>query len=83
MPALHEKYCIIKAVKHTFSDKVDITIDFGMEINFSKEFETVEKFTSVVDALNYMSTQGWALVNSISSGTILELHHIMKKSYAE
>jgi hypothetical protein len=59
--------------------KVDITVEFGIEINFSKEFETVEKFASVVDALNYISTQGWELVNSISSGTIQELHHIMKK----
>ncbi|SEN10005.1 hypothetical protein SAMN05192574_102452 [Mucilaginibacter gossypiicola] len=81
--SLQEKYCIIKTIKHAFSSKVDITVDFGMEINFSKEFETVEKFTSVVDALNYMSAQGWELVNSISSGTILELHHIMKKRSTE
>jgi purine-cytosine permease-like protein len=54
-----------------------------MDINFSKEFETVEKFNSVVDALNYMSAQGWELVNTISSGTVLELHHIMKKRYTE
>jgi hypothetical protein len=83
MPSLHEKYCIIKTVKHAFSNKVDINIDFGMDINFSKEFETVEKFNSVVDALNYMSAQGWELVNTISSGTVLELHHIMKKRYTE
>lgn len=80
---LHEKFCILKTVKHAFSNKYDIKVDFGMEVNFSKEFETVEKFTSIVDALNYMSTQGWELINSISSATILELHHVMKKRYNE
>ncbi|UOE49938.1 hypothetical protein MTO98_02485 [Mucilaginibacter sp. SMC90] len=80
---LQEKYCILKTVKRAFSGKVDITVDFGMEINFSKEFETVEKFTSAVDALNYMSGQGWELADTISSGTVLELHHIMKKRITE
>jgi len=82
MPSSQNKYCIIKTVKHAFSNKVDVTTDYGMDINFSQEFETVTKFTSVVDALNYMSGQGWELVNTVSSGNILELHHIMKK-YAE
>ena len=83
MPSLHEKYCIIKTVKHAFSDKVDIKIDFGQDNNFSKDAEIVENFTSVVDAFNYMSGQGWELVNSISSATVLELHYIMRKRFTE
>lgn len=83
MAFAQEKYCIIKSVKHAFSSKVDIRADFGMDINFSKEFETVEKYSSVVDAMNYMATHGWELVNSIASANTLEMHHIMKKRIME
>lgn len=74
-----EQYCMIIATAKLFSSKVNITVDFGQETKlFSfkdqrlKDAEgQVITFNSVIDALNYMSSQGWYFVNAyaLSEGT--------------
>jgi hypothetical protein len=66
-----EQYARMEATGRLFSAKVTIDIDFGEERslwsdNRLRDAETgkLKKFNSIVDALNYMGEQGWALVNA-------------------
>ena len=61
------KYCQLSAVQKVLSPKVIIGIDYGQE---RKMFEPVVvkdkqgknmKFSSVIDALNFMNKYGWEL----------------------
>jgi hypothetical protein len=66
-----EQYARMEATGRLFSAKVTIDIDFGEERslwsdNRLRDAETgkLKKFNSVTDALNYMGSQGWTLVNA-------------------
>jgi hypothetical protein len=75
----HDTYCIMTATKHAFSAKIDITIDLGQQ-NVSTEYaDTLKECTSEVDALNYMSAQGWELVNSYVNPSLMQARHVMRK----
>lgn len=74
-----EKYCKLTTTKHSFSDNVDIKVDFGQEVGHEKDEETVKTFISVVDALNYLSTQGWELVSSYQTANAFAVCHILKR----
>ena len=84
-----EKYCEIMAIGKMFSSKVTITVDFGEQRGFFKDTRLrdeegdVVKFNSTIDALNYMGTQGWKLVNAfpISNGNQNVYHFFFKKEY--
>lgn len=87
----HEQYCMVIATAKFFSNKVSIEVDFGQQTSFwhgshgdqIKDSQgKVVAFNSVVDALNYMSSQGWLFVNAYalsegSSGKVL--NYIMRK----
>lgn len=74
-----DKYCILRATQHAFNKKVDIVIDFG-EQELPIEYAEFEKTCiSQVDALNFMSSKGWELVNSHANQTLYETRYIMKK----
>ena len=86
-----EQYCEVVAVKKLFSQKVNITVDYGEESNtwhnttFIKNSDgKLKTFNSVMDALNYMSKNGWVFVNvlllSESSGPNV-YHYILKKEF--
>jgi hypothetical protein len=68
----HEQYCMVVATPKMLSNKVTITVDFGQETKFfSLKDQSLKDsegkpivFNSAVDALNYMSTQGWFFVNA-------------------
>ena len=76
--------------------KVTIDVDFGQgdpsifasifkgKSNVLKDSETgqVKKFNSVIDALNYMSSQGWEFINSlvITEGKQNIYHYILRKN---
>lgn len=79
MPSPTEKYCKLTTTKHTFSDKVDIEVDFGQEAGHEKDEETVKTFTSVVDAFNYLASQGWELASSYQPVSALEVNHILRR----
>jgi len=85
-----ERYCEIMAIGKLFSQKVTITVDFGEESWFFKDTRlkdstgNVVRFNSVVDALNYMGSQQWKLVNAFpisESGGGKVLHFYFKKEY--
>ena len=66
-------YCEIVGTGSLFSTKVKIEIDYGQEVSFWNQSDgrTLKddsgkaiKFNSMVDALNYMGTQGWEFVQA-------------------
>lgn len=84
-----EQYCEMVATQRFMSTKVSIAVDFGEDRRGWRDQRVkddngkVEKFNSVVDALNYMGNQGWKMLNAypISSGNQLVYHYIFKKEY--
>ncbi|MEO7212433.1 hypothetical protein [Mucilaginibacter sp.] len=79
-----EIYCMLKVTPQLLSTKVEIKVDYG-ENGFialagnelKDENEVVKKFTSIVDAFNYMASLGWQYVDS--SASMGEFQYIMKK----
>jgi len=66
-----EQYCRLVAFNKLLSNKVNIDVDFGQERKFfsdnrlrDEETGKVKKFNTVTDALNYLGSQGWMLVNA-------------------
>jgi hypothetical protein len=66
-----EQYARMEATGRMFSTKVTIDIDFGEERslwsdNRLRDAETgkLKKFNTIIDALNYMGSQGWVMVNA-------------------
>lgn len=65
-----EVYAQIRVRPRFLSNKVSIRLDYGQERNFwggdtrirDQNSGKVKKFNSAVDALNYMSAQGWQFV---------------------
>lgn len=86
-----EQYCRLVAQNRVLSNRVNIDVDYGDERklfsdNRMRDEETgrIKKFNTVVDALNYMGSQGWTLVNAfpVNDGTSnTTLHYYFKKSF--
>ena len=64
-------YCQIVGTGNLFGTKVKIDIDYGQEVSFWKQDRRLRgddgksvKFNSMVDALNYMGTEGWEFVQA-------------------
>ena len=86
-----ERYCEVVATGKAFSNKVTIQVDYGEERGFLKDIKVRDeegaavKFNTLVDALNYMGTQNWHLVNAfpiLNPGSGLSvLHFFFKKEY--
>lgn len=84
-----EQYCELVAQGRLLSNKVTIDVNFGEERKFfsgdrrikDEVSGKVKKFNSVTDALNYMGSQGWALVNAfpISTGNGPQVYHFYFK----
>ncbi len=59
------KYCEVVGTQGLFSRKVSIVIDYGEETSFwanrklKDQSGNVIKFNSMVDVVNYMSSNGW------------------------
>ena len=83
---------MVIATGKLFSNKVSIQVDFGQETSWWKgthgdvikdETGKIVNFNSVIDALNYMASQGWIFVNAyaLSEGTSGRiLNYVMRKS---
>ena len=87
-----EQYCRVEATGRLFSNKVTIDVDFGDSRRVfgdyrlrDEETGKLKKFNYITDALNYMGSQGWALVNAfpIYTGTsgANTYHYYFKKSF--
>jgi len=84
-------YCKISEQKRFLSDKINIILDFGQETRFfhdsrfKDESGKLIKFNSVVDALNFMSEDGWIFVQayttleSNNSNNYSIVHYLLKK----
>lgn len=76
-----EQYCEVVATAKMFSNKVTIDIDFGETRRFwsdnriKDETGKLKKFNSVIDAMNYMGSQGWKLVSALLVGNGPYVYH--------
>lgn len=64
-------YCLVSGNQRPFSTKVSVSVDYGEEKGMwydprIRDVETgkVQKFNSMVDAINYMEDQGWDFVDA-------------------
>jgi hypothetical protein len=84
-----EQYCEVLGMSGVFSSKVTITIDYGdaksvwKDNRVKNEDGSVKKFNSMIDALNYMGSEGWILVNAfpVTSGNQNVYHYVFKKEF--
>jgi hypothetical protein len=81
-------YCQIVSSSLLFKNKLNVNIDYGQERNFlgidlikTDGNKKAIKFNSMIDALNYMSEQGWEFVQAyvIVEGTDSTTYWILKK----
>lgn len=79
-------YAELKGFVRPFSDKVNVTIDFGQNTTFFEdkrlrdESGKVITFNSMVDAMNWMGEQGWEFVQAyvVSSKDENTFHWVLK-----
>jgi hypothetical protein len=82
-----EEYVMVTATAKPFSSKVSISLDYGQSVKpFSGNYVQDENgravfFNSVVDALNYMNSQGWEFINAytITVSNQNVYHYLMKR----
>lgn len=84
-----EQYCSLNVVPRVLSNKVNIDVDYGnprklfsFKDNRVKDDDgKAKKFNTAVEALNYMSAQGWKLVNAMAmtEGGNAVYRYIMKR----
>lgn len=86
-----EEYCLILATSKFLSSQVTITIDFGQETGLLTQYKDravydeasgkLKSFNSVIDALNWMNSQGWEFINAyaITVGNQNVYHYVMKR----
>ena len=85
-----ERFCEMVATARVLSSKVTISVDFGEEAGIFKDRRIKDddgqavKFNTLVDAMNYMGSQNWKLVNAfpITNGNGAAVYHFyFKKEY--
>lgn len=85
-----EQYCRLVSNGRLFSNKVNIDVDFGDERKFfsdnrmrDEETGRLKRFNTVVDALNYLGSQGWVLVNAfpVQEGSNLTYQYYFRKLF--
>lgn len=83
------KYVQIVGTGRALSDKVNVKIDFGQDTKFfgsSKSLKILDKegkkikFNSMIDALNFMSKNGYEFVQAYAvNEEYQEIHYLMRK----
>lgn len=82
-------YCEIVGTASLFSTKVKIDVDYGQEVSFWSQDRRLRddsgksvKFNSMVDAMNYMGTQGWEFVQAyvVTIGNQNVYHWMLKRT---
>lgn len=85
-----EQYCRLVAFNKLLSNKVNIDVDFGQERKFfsdnrlrDEETGKIKKFNTVTDALNYLGSEGWILVNAypVTEGSSSVYYFYFKKLF--
>lgn len=87
-----EQYCSLNVMPRLLSNKVNIDIDYGnprklfsfKDNRVKDDNGKAKKFNTAVEALNYMSAQGWKLVNAmaITEGGNAVYRYIMRREIA-
>jgi len=75
----HDTYCLLIVTKRAFSGKSDIAINLGQQSASTEYADALKEYSSEVDALNYMSSQGWELINSYANQSLVETRHVLRK----
>ena len=86
-----EQYCQVIALPRLLSNKVTIDIDFGDEKSIwrdgrLKTFDgKLKKFSTIIDALNYMGMDGWIFINAypVGIGENVTYHFAFKKLFSK
>jgi len=84
-----EQYCQVIATPRLLSSKVTIDIDFGEEKSFWRDTRLktdggkLRKFNTVIDAINYMGSEGWIFINAypVRMGQTEIYHFAFKKLF--
>ena len=82
-----EEYCMLNAW-HKLNGKVNISIDYGQRQKlfsanvFLDEAGRPVEFNSVIDALNWLNSQGWEFVNAYGDEGDKASHYIMRRRIA-
>lgn len=85
-------YCELVGTQGVFTTKVTVSIDFGQAQSFFNRDQTLKdangkaiKFNSMVDALNYMGSQGWEFIQAFTIGEkgSFTYHFLMKKEVSK
>jgi hypothetical protein len=84
-----EQYCSLNVIPRLLSNKVNIDVDYGDPRKYftfknnrvRDDNGKAKKFNTAVEALNYMSTQGWKLVNAMAvmEGGTAVYRYILKR----
>lgn len=85
-----EQYCQLIATQRILNNKVTIDIDFGEEKSFWRDTRLktydgkIKKFNTIIDAMNYMSKDGWVFINAypVRIGESERYHFAFKKQFA-
>lgn len=80
-------YCELVGFNKPFSTKVTVSVDYGQERRFFQDTRIkdengkVELFNSMVDALNFMGSDGWQFVQAyvVTIGNQNVYHWMLKK----
>jgi len=80
-------YCEIVGTGNILGTKVTIVVDYGEQINLIKpnwikdDEGKIQKFNSMIDAMNYMGGQGWEFVQAyaVTHGTSSSIYHYVLK----
>jgi hypothetical protein len=86
-----EQYCQVIALPRLLSNKVTIDIDFGEEKSIWRDdrLKTIDgkikKFSTIIDALNYMGLDGWIFINAypVGVGENVTYHFAFKKLFSK
>lgn len=84
-------YCQIVGTQKLFSPQVNVYVDYGQETTFWNKWSVsaikddegkVKSFNSMIDALNYMGSQGWEFEQAytITMGQQNVYHFLLKKN---
>ena len=81
-----EQYCQLIATPRLLSNKVTIDIDLGdvkrfwQDNRLKDEQGKIRKFNTIIDAMNYMGSEGWIFINAYPVHTAqTEIFHLAFK----
>ncbi|HZW69425.1 MAG TPA: hypothetical protein VFF57_01070 [Hanamia sp.] len=84
-----EQYCQVIVTPRLLSNKVTIDIDFGEEKSFWRDNRLktyqgkLQKFNTVIDAMNFMGKDGWIFINAypVTNANTTIYHFAFKKDF--